>query len=107
MGVGVNDAFLGLECGCELGVEVLFAFLGLFECFAEPLVLLPEGDSDEVDGFISGVFEVAVGDVDVAVETCEFGECDDLVFPLVVWAVYGSEVSGLDLFIEGFLRDAE
>ena len=56
----------------ELVVEVLFAGLGLFQCFAEPLVLLSERDSHEVDGFVSGVFEVAVRDVYVAVAAREF-----------------------------------
>ena len=73
----------------------------------EPLVLLPECDSHEVGGFVSGVFEVAVGDVYVAIQAREFAVGDDLVFPLSVWALDGGEVLGLDLFVEGFLRDAE
>ena len=32
---------------------------------------------------------------------------DDLMFPLSVWVLYGGEVLGLNLFVEGFLRDAE
>ena len=68
---------------------------------------MPECDSHEVDGFVAGVFEVAVGDVDVAVEAREFAVGDDLMFPLSVWALCGGEVLGLDLFVEGFLRDAE
>ena len=105
--MGLDERFVVLECGFELVIEVLFASLGLFQCFAEPLVFLPECDSHEVDGFVAGVFEVAVGDVYVAVETREFAVGDDLVFPLSVWALYGGEVLGLDLFVEGFLRDAE
>ena len=93
--------------GFQLVIEVLLASLGLFQCFAEPLVLLPECDSHEVDGLVSGVFEIAVGDVDVAVETREFAVGDDLMLPLSVWALCGGEVFGLDLFVEGFLRDAE
>ena len=105
--MGLDECFVVLECGFELVVEVLFAGLGLLQCLAEPLVLLPERDSHEVDGFVSGVFEVAVGDVYVAVEAREFAVGDDLMFPLSVWALYGGEVLGLDLFVEGFLRDAE
>ena len=66
--MGLDKRFVVLEGGCELFVEVLLAGLGLFQCLAEPLVFLPERDSHEVDGFVSGVFEVAVGDVYVAVE---------------------------------------
>ena len=105
--MGLDKRFVVLEGGFELFVEVLLAGLGLFQCLAEPLVLLPERDSHEVDGFVSGVFEVAVGDVYVAVEAREFAVGDDLMFPLSVWALYGGEVLGLDLFVEGFLRDAE
>ena len=61
VGVGLDERFVVLECGFELVVEVLLAGLGLLQCLAEPLVLLPECDSHEVDGFVSGVFEVAVG----------------------------------------------
>ena len=92
-----------LKGGFELVVEVLFAGLGLFQCFSEPLVLLPERDSHEVDGLVSGVFEVAVGDVYVAVEAREFAVGDDLMLPLSVWALYGGKVLGLNLFVEGFL----
>ena len=66
-GVGFDERFVVLEYGCELVVEVLLAFLGIFEFPAEPFVLLAEGDSDEVDGFIASVFEIAFRDVDVAV----------------------------------------
>ena len=55
--------------------------------FAEPLVLLPECDSHEVYGFVAGVFEVAVGDVYVAVAAREFAVGDDLMFPLSVWVL--------------------
>ena len=96
-----------LECGGELGVKVLLAFLGFFQCPAEPLVLLPERNSDEVDGLITGVFQVALRDVNVAVETREFADGNDLVLPLLVWTLYGIEVVGLDLFVNGFLRDTE
>ncbi len=89
--------------GFELVIEVLLAFLDLFEFLAEPLVLLPECDSHEVDGFVAGVFEIAVRDVYVAVEAREFAVGDDLMFPLSVWALCGGEVLGLDLFVEGFL----
>ena len=89
--------------GFELLVEVLLAGLGLFQCFSEPLVLLPECDSHEVDGLVSGVFEIAVGDVDVAVAAREFAVGDDLMLPLSVWVLDGGEVLGLDLFVEGFL----
>ena len=105
--MGLDKRFVVLKCGFELVVEVLLAGLGLFQCFAEPLVLLPERDSHEVDGFVSGVFEVAVGDVYVAVETREFAVGYDLMLPLSVWVLDGGEVLGLDLFVEGFLRDAE
>ena len=50
---------------------------------------MPERDSHEVDGLVSGVFEVAVGDVYVAVEAREFAVGDDLMLPLSVWALYG------------------
>ena len=92
-----------LECGFELVIEVLLAGLGLLQRFLEPLVLLPECDSHEVDGFVAGVFEVAVGDVDVAVVAREFAVGDDLMLPLSVWALDGGKVLGLDLFVEGFL----
>ncbi len=105
--MGLDERFVVLECGFELVVEVLLAGLGLFQCFAEPLVLLPERDSHEVYGLVSGVFEIPVRDVDVAVEAREFAVGDDLMFPLSVWALYGGEVLGLNLFVEGFLRDAE
>ena len=101
--MGLDECFVVLEGGFELLVEVLFAGLGVFQCLAEPLVLLPECDSHEVDGFVSGVFEVAVWDVDVAVAAREFAVGDDLMFPLSVWALSGGEVLGLDLFVEGFL----
>ena len=101
--MGLDERFVVLECGFELVVEVLLAGLGLFQCFSEPLVLLPECDSHEVDGLVSGVFEVAVGDVYVAVEAREFAVGDDLMFPLSVWVLCGGEVLGLDLFVEGFL----
>ena len=68
VGVGLDKCFVVFKGGFELVIEVLLAALGLFQCFAEPLVLLPERDSHEVDGLVSGVFEVAVGDVYVAVE---------------------------------------
>ena len=103
----LDERFVVLECGFELVVEVLLALLGLLECLAEPLVLLAEGDSDEVDRLITRVFKVAVGDVDVAVKAREFAEGDDLVFPLLVCALDGGEVVGLDLFVEGLLRDTE
>ena len=105
--MGLDECFVVLKGGCELVIEVLFAGLGLFQCFVEPLVLLTERDSYEVDGFVAGVFEVAVGDVYVAVEAREFAVGDDLMFPFSVWVLYGGEVLGLDLFVEGFLRDAE
>ena len=97
--------FLVLECGLvSWSVEVLLAFLeSLLIRFTESLVLLPEGDSDEVDGLIPGVFEVAVRDVYVAVETRELAEGHDLVLALVVRVVDSGEVVGLDLFVEGFL----
>ena len=96
-----------LKGGFELLIEVLLAGLGLLQCLAEPLVLLPECDSHEVDGFVAGVFEVSVGDVYVAIQAREFAVGDDLVFPLSVGALCGGEVLGLNLFVEGFLRDAE
>ena len=105
--MGLDKRFVVLECGFELVVEVLFAGLGLFQRFAEPLVFLPECDSHEVDGLVAGVFKVAVGDVYVAVAAREFAVGDDLMLPLSVWALCGSEVLGLNLFVEGFLRDAE
>ena len=101
--MGLDECFVVLEGGFELVVEVLLAGLGLFQCLAEPLVLLSECDSHEVDGFVSGVFEIAVRDVYVAVESREFAVGDDLMFPLSVWVLYGGEVLGLDLFVEGFL----
>ena len=67
--MGLDKCFVVLEGGFELVVEVLLAGLGLFQCFAEPLVLLSECDSHEVDGLVSGVFEIAVRDVYVAVES--------------------------------------
>ena len=88
-------------------MEDLLAFSGIFERLTEPLVLLPERDPDEVYGLVSGVFEIAFGDVDVAVETREFAEGDDLVLPLLVWVLNGSQVLRLDLVVDGFLRDAE
>ena len=105
--MGLDKCFVVFKGGFELVVEVLLAGLGVFEFFAEPLVLLPERDSHEVDGFVAGVFEIAVGDVYVAVEAREFAVGDDLMLPLSVWALDGGEVLGLDLFVEGFLRDAE
>ena len=105
--MGLDKRFVVLKGGFELVIEVLLAGLGLFQRFLEPLVLLPECDSHEVDGFVTGVFEIAVGDVDVAVEAREFAVGDDLMFPLSVWVLCGGEVLGLDLFVEGFLRDAE
>ena len=105
--MGLDKCFVVLKGGFELVVEVLLAALGLFQRLAEPLVLLPERDSHEVDGLVSGVFEIAVGDVYVAVETREFAVGDDLMFPLSVWVLYGGEVLGLNLFVEGFLRNAE
>ena len=87
--MGLNERFVVLECGFELVIEVLLAGLGLFQCLAEPLVLLPECDSHEVDGFVAGVFEVAVRDVYVAVKAREFAVGDDLMFPLSVWALCG------------------
>ena len=105
--MGLDKRFVVLEGGFELVVEVLLAGLGLFQRLAEPLVLLPECDSHEVDGLVSGVFEIAVGDVYVAVAAREFAVGDDLMFPLSVWVLDGGEVLGLDLFVEGFLRDAE
>lgn len=66
-GVGFDEGFVVFKYGCELGVEVLLAFFGIFEFPAEPFVLLAKGDSDEVDGFVAGVFQVALWDVDVAV----------------------------------------
>ena len=105
--MGLDKRFVVLECGSELVIEVLLASLGVFEFLTEPLVLLPERDSHEVDGLVSGVFEVAVGDVYVAIEAREFTVGDDLMLPLSVWVLYGGEVIGLDLFVEGFLRDAE
>ena len=105
--MGLDERFVVFKGGFELVVEVLFAGLSLFQCLAESLVLLPECDSHEVDGLVSGVFEVAVGDVYVAVEAREFAVGDDLMLPLSVWALCGGEVLGLDLFVEGFLRDAE
>ena len=101
--MGLDERFVVLKGGFELVVEVLFAGLGLFQRLAEPLVLLSERDSHEVDGFVAGVFEVAVGDVDVAVEAREFAVGDDLMLPLSVWVLYGGEVLGLNLFVEGFL----
>ena len=65
--MGLDERFVVLEGGCELVVEVLLAGLGVFQCLAEPLVLVPERDSHEVDGFVAGVFEIAVGDVYVAI----------------------------------------
>ena len=105
--MGLDKCFVVFKGGFELVIEVLLAGLGLFQRLAEPLVLLPECDSHEVDGFVSGVFEIAVGNVDVAVAAREFAVGDDLMFPLSVWAFDGGEVLGLDLFVEGFLRDAE
>ena len=105
--MGLDERFVVFKDGFELVIEVLLAGLGVFQCLAEPLVLLPERDSHEVDGLVSGVFEVAVGDVYVAVEAREFAVCDDLMLPLPVWVLYGGEVLGLNLFVEGFLRDAE
>ena len=105
--MGLDERFVVLKDGFQLLIEVLLASLGLFQCLAEPLVLLPECDSHEVDGLVSGVFEVAVGDVYVAVEAREFAVGDDLMLPLSVWVLYGGEVLGLDFFVEGFLRDAE
>ena len=105
--MGLDERFVVLKGGFELLVEVLLAALGLFQRFAEPLVLLPERDSHEVYGLVSGVFEVAVGDVYVAVAAREFAVGDDLMLPLSVWALCGGEVLGLNLFVEGFLRDAE
>ena len=105
--MGLDKRFVVLECGFELVIEVLLASLGVFQRFAEPLVLLPERDSHEVDGLVSGVFEIAVGDVYVAVAAREFAVGDDLMLPLSVWALCGGEVLGLNLFVEGFLRDAE
>ena len=105
--MGLDKCFVVLEGGFELLVEVLLSALGLLQRLTEPLVLLPECDSHEVDGFVAGVFEVAIGDVDVAVEAREFAVGDDLMLPLSVWVLYGGEVLGLDLFVEGFLRDAE
>ena len=99
--VGLDKCFVVLKGGCELVVEVLLAGLGLLQCFAEPLVLLSERDSHEVDGFVAGVFEVAVRDVYVAVAAREFAVGDDLMFPLSVWALYGGEVLGWNLFVEG------
>ena len=101
--MGLDKRFVVLKGGCELVVEVLLAGLGVFQCLAEPLVLLPECDSHEVGGFIACVFEIAVGDVDVAVAAREFAVGNDLVFPLSVWALDGGEVLGLNLFVEGFL----
>ena len=105
--MGLDKCFVVLECGFELVVEVLLAGLGLFQCLAEPLVLLPECDSHEVNGLVAGVFEVAVGDVYVAIQAREFAVGDDLMLPLPVWVLDGGEVPGLNLFVEGFLRDAE
>ena len=105
--MGLDERFVVLKGGFELVIEVLLAGLGLFQCLVESLVLLPERDSHEVDGFVSGVFEVAVGDVYVAVAAREFAVGDDLMFPLSVWALCGGEVLGLNFFVEGFLRDAE
>ena len=105
--MGLDKCFVIFKGGCKLIVEVLLAGLGVFQRFAESLVFLPERDSHEVDGFVSGVFEIPFRDVYVAVEAREFAVGDDLMFPLSVWALYGGEVLGLDLFVEGFLRDAE
>ena len=101
--MGLDKCFVVFKDGFELLIEVLLAGLGLFQCLAEPLVLLPERDSHEVDGLVSGVFEIAVRDVYVAVEAREFAVGDDLMLPLSVWVLYGGEVLGLDLFVEGFL----
>ena len=101
--MGLDERFVVFKDDFQLLIEVLFASLGLFQCLAEPLVLLPECDSHEVDGFIPGVFEIAVGDVYVAVEAREFAVGDDLMFPFSVWALCCGEVLGLDLFVEGFL----
>ena len=67
--MGLDECFVVFKGGFELVIEVLLAGLGVFELFTEPLVLLPERDSHEVDGLVSGVFEIAVRDVYVAVET--------------------------------------
>ena len=101
--MGLDEQFVVLKCGFELVVEVLLAGLGLLQCLVEPLVLLPECDSHEVNGFVSGVFEIPFRDVYVAVEAREFAVCDDLMFPLPVWVLDGGEVLGLDLFVDGFL----
>ena len=101
--MGLDERFVVLKDGFELVVEVLLAGLGLFQCLVEPLVLLPERDSHEVDGLVSGVFEIPIRDVYVAVAAREFAVGDDLMLPLSVWALCGGEVLGLDLFVEGFL----
>ena len=96
IGVGIHQGFLDLKRDTDVVLESLLAFLDLFEGVAEPLVLLTERDSDEVDGFVAGVFEIAFWDVDVAVAAREFAEGDDLVPPFFVCALDGVEVSRLD-----------
>ena len=95
------------ECDDESIIEILLAFLDVFEFLTESLVLLSECNSNEVDRSIAGIFKVSIRDVYVTVEAREFTVCDHWIFPGVVWIFYGCEVLGADLFVEGFLRDAE
>lgn len=66
--VYLDECFVVLEDRGESVIEMSLASLGVFEFLTELLVLMTERAPDEVDGSITGVFEVSIRDVDSAVE---------------------------------------
>ena len=80
----LNQCFVVLECGGKLLIEDLLTFLDIFQCLAESLVLLSEGDPDNINRPVAGVFEIALWNIDVAVKARELADGDDFVLPFFV-----------------------
>ena len=66
--VYLDERFVVLERCLESVIEMLLTSLGVFELLTELCILILKRASDEVDRCITGVFEVSVRDVDIAIK---------------------------------------